>query len=137
MRRKNMNRKEEKGKPDFFSSLWIVYKVSTASLERLFMFKYSSEEKQEPKFRTVWTLKESTENVKSFSHTGNQWVSSLIKEKKKSFVAYESGKKKFELMFVISVNYPCHLIFILGGRQYSIMNQGTLFHFLISYSSLV
>lgn len=42
-----MNRKEEKEKPDVSSSLWNVYKVSLASLERLFMFKYSSEEKQE------------------------------------------------------------------------------------------
>lgn len=45
------------------------------------------------KFRTVWTLKESTENVKDFSHIGNQPVSPLIKGKKKSFVASEPGKK--------------------------------------------
>ena len=44
-----------------------------------------------------------------------------------------SLKKQIELMFVISINYPCHLIFILGGRQYSLLDQGMLFHFLISF----
>lgn len=113
-----------------------VYKVSVASLEKLFMFKYSSEEKQDWNLVLCEPWKNQQKMSRAFLIQGTNQFSPLIKEKK-SFCWLWVWKRKIELMFVISVNHPCHLIFILGGRQYSIMNQGMLFHFLISYLSLV
>lgn len=89
--------------PDTFSSLWKVYKVNTASQDKLFMFKHwRGKKKKEVKFRTSelvvpWKNKQKISNV---SHIGNQPVSLLINEKKKSFVDYEFEK--------INWTHVCH-----------------------------
>lgn len=57
----------------------------------------------------------------------------LVREKYRSFVDYKSEKK----LNLASVNYSRHPMFILRRKQYSIMNQRMLLHFLISYSNSV
>jgi hypothetical protein len=71
-------------------------------------------------------------NSKVLSHTGY------------SIPAHQRNIKIFCWLWVwkkklnpVSVNYSHHLMFILGRKQYSIMNQRMLLHFLISYSNSV
>lgn len=81
--------------------------------------------------QNCWNLEGINKNFQGLLPHREQ--SSCSSERYKDFLLIMGLKK---LNFA-SVNYSHHLMFMLGRKQYSIMNQRMLLHFLISYSNSV
>jgi hypothetical protein len=92
--------------------------------------------KTEAKFQNCLSLEGMNRKYQGlFSHRESN---SFPAHKRKDLLLIMSLKKMNSPMFVISVNYPHHLIFMLERRQCSIMNQGDIsFSYFIFEFSLV